>query len=284
MASKPKIRVSGKNISNLENYFLNTSINTVCKEANCPNIFECFNKSTATFMLLGDVCTRNCSYCNVKNESPKPINIDEPKKIAEAVNKLELSYVVLTQVSRDDLPDGGSGLIATTVKEIKNLNPTTKVEVLVSDLKGNKQSIEEIISSGVDVFGHNIETVKELYPIVRDKGDYQRSLDVLSIAKNIKPDIITKTGFMVGLGENDRQIKNLLSDLKKSRVDILTIGQYLRPSKKHLKVARFVSEDDFLKYKQIADIIGIAYTLASPLVRSSYQAEEAYSKIKNDLL
>lgn len=256
------------------------TLNTVCVEASCPNLGECYSHRTATFMVLGSVCTRNCGFCDVSTGRPLPPDPEEPVLIAKAAAQLNLKHAVVTQVTRDDLADGGSAHIAETIKQLRSYVPEATVEVLVSDLKGNKPDIDRVLAAEPDVFGHNIEMPKELYSLARQQGNYQRSLDVLRYAKESHPEILTKTGFMVGMGETDEQIKTLLQDLAANKVDILTIGQYLQPSKDHVELKEYVSPDKFNEMKLWAEEAGIPYTVSSPFVRSSYKASDAVKTLR----
>ncbi len=268
-----KIKIgSGNNFSKLRSILKNRKLHTICEEANCPNKAECFGNRTATFLILGDICTRKCGYCNVKTGRPKKVDLDEPKRVAEAVKELKLKYVVITSVTRDDLEDGGSGVFADTIKKIKK---KCKVEVLIPDFKGNMESIKKIINAKPNVIGHNIEVTKNLFNKVRKQGDYKLSLELL---KNIKKifGITTKSGFMVGLGEDYNEIIETIEDLRDAKVDILTIGQYLQPSKKNLKVEKYYKPKEFENLKKIAESIGFRNVIAGPLVRSSYHAKELF--------
>ncbi|MCX7760426.1 MAG: lipoyl synthase [Hydrogenothermaceae bacterium] len=255
------------------------NLHTVCEEANCPNIGECFSKKTATFMIMGDICTRNCPYCNVSHGKPLPLDSQEPIKIAQAVKTLGLKYIVITSVDRDDLPDGGASHFAEVVYRIRELGEDIKVEVLIPDFRGDEKALKTVIKSKPDVINHNIETVKELYKKVRPQGKYERSLNLLKSIKNIDSSIKTKSGFMVGLGETFNQIYQLLRDLKDVDVDIITIGQYLQPSKSHLPVEKYYSDEEFETLKKIAIELGFKEVFSGKLVRSSYHAGEIYSKL-----
>ncbi len=248
---------------------------TVCKEANCPNLGECYAKQTATFMILGEVCTRNCRFCNVNHGKPLPPDEDEPMNIAKAVKHLKLQHAVLTCCTRDDLNDGGAEHFSKTVKAIKAKNPKTTVETLISDMKLDFDALDCVINSGTDVFNHNMETVKELQKVVRPQADYYRSLAVIRYAKSKRPEMLVKTGFMVGMGETDKQIFCLMDHILATGCDILTIGQYLPPSQNHHKLDRYVTPDEFKHYKEVALEKGFKYVASSPLTRSSYQAKEA---------
>ena len=254
-------------------------LNTVCKAANCPNLGECYQKHTATFMILGDVCTRNCRFCNVTCGKPLPPDPDEPENVAQAAKKLGLRHVVLTCSTRDDLPDGGAEHFAKTVRAIRALCPGTTVETLTSDMKGSHEAADIVIAAHPDVLNLNIETVKELQKAVRPQAGYERTLGVLRYVKEKDPTILTKTGFMVGLGETDEQISVLMDDILATGCDILTIGQYLQPSEKHWKLDRYATPEDFARYKQLALSKGFRHVASAPLARSSYRAWEALEDV-----
>jgi lipoic acid synthetase len=253
-------------------------LHTVCQEACCPNIGECFSHRTATFMLMGDVCTRNCPYCAVAHGKVRPLDPDEPRRIAEAVAKLGLQHVVVTSVDRDDLPDGGAEHFAATARAIKDVLPATRVEVLVPDFQGLFASVETVVNSPVDIYNHNIETVPSLYRKARPGGQYQRSLDVLDHAKKFargrNRETLTKAGVMLGLGEERDELLQVMRDLREVRCDILTLGQYLRPSKDHLPVERYVTPEEFADLKREGLAMGYRHVESGPLVRSSYHAWE----------
>ncbi len=247
---------------------------TVCVEANCPNRYECFARKTATFMILGDTCTRNCRYCNIKKGIPRAVDEDEPERIAEAIRKLGLRYAVITCVTRDDLEDGGAEQFVKTVQEVRSSNPSCKIELLISDLGGDWVALKRIIDSGPDVLNHNIEAVKELFPSLRPRGNYDRSLELLRKAKELNPKIKTKSGFMLGFGEDEGQIMETIRDLKAADCDIITIGQYLRPSEEHFPMKKQYSLEEFKNIEMMAKELGIQTVVAGPLVRSSYRADE----------
>lgn len=249
-------------------------LNTVCDAARCPNKGECYAKNTATFLVLGDICTRNCRFCSVKSGIPEQPNSDEPKLIKEAVKELGLKYVVITMVTRDDLSDGGAEHIAEIINQLKLLETPPRVEVLISDLNGNFEALEKILQTKLDVLNHNLETVKELYSKVRSKADYKRSLSILEYSKKNYPHIRTKTGIMLGLGETEGQLKQLFKDLKAIDCDILTAGQYIQPTKEHIKVEKYLQEEEFTGLENLARAEGLKYLAFSPLVRSSYKAQE----------
>jgi lipoic acid synthetase len=251
-------------------------LHTVCQEACCPNIGECFSHRTATFMLMGDVCTRNCPYCAVAHGKVRPLDPDEPRRIAEAVARLGLDHVVVTSVDRDDLGDGGASHFATTAEAIKRLRPDARVEVLVPDFKGSFAAVETVIGSPVAIFNHNIETVPSLYRKARPGGNYRRSLEVLAYARHLGKTggraLLTKAGMMLGLGEEPAEIEGVLRDLRAAGCDILTLGQYLRPSRDHLPVERYVTPAEFAELKSAAMAMGFRHVESGPLVRSSYHA------------
>ena len=255
-------------------------LNTVCEEAMCPNISECWSSGTATFMLMGSVCTRACKFCSVDTGNPKGwLDQEEPLKTAKAVRTMGLKYVVLTSVNRDDLEDGGAEHYAQTVQAIKDLNPNTAVEALTPDFKGIKSSIDTIVNSGIEVFAQNLETVKRLTHPVRDtRAGYQQTLDVLYESKKINKEVLTKTSLILGLGETDEEIEQAMDDLIDHKVDILTLGQYLRPTLNHLPVERWVTPEEFEKYREIGISKGFLEVVSGPMVRSSYRAEQALQK------
>lgn len=246
-------------------------LNTVCDSAKCPNRGECYANNTATFMILGDNCTRNCGFCGINSLDPSPVNPDEPFLVASAVKELGLDYAVITSVTRDDLKDGGAWHFARIIREIKTLNPGIKVEVLTPDFKGDKKAVDIVLKACPDVFNHNIETVKRLYDTARPQADYQRTLDFLEYIKSVS-EIIVKTGFMVGLGEDFSEITKLLSDIKAAGCDIVTIGQYIQPTKACLEVKKYYTPEEFEDIRRIALKTGIKQVVAAPLVRSSYLA------------
>ena len=264
----------------IKNQVSEKRLNTVCEEAHCPNISECWSAGTATFMLMGSVCTRACKFCSVDTGNPKGwLDIDEPLNTAKAVQIMKLKYVVLTSVNRDDLPDGGAKHFADTVKLIKDLNPGTAVEALTPDFKGLPSSIDTIVNCGLEVFAQNIETVERLTHPVRDiRAGYQQTLDVLAESKKINPKVLTKTSLILGLGETDEEIEQTMDDLIANKVDILTIGQYLRPTLNHLPIERWVTPEEFEAYREIGLKKGFLEVVSGPMVRSSYRAERALEK------
>ena len=248
---------------------------TVCREARCPNLNECFNAGTATFMIMGDRCTRNCSFCAVDGDAqPAPLQDDEPQRIAQAVERMALKYAVVTSVTRDDLPDGGAEHFHSTVTAIKAANPSCLVEVLTPDFAGRKQSVQRVCAAGPAVYNHNLETVERLSPRIRSGADYSRSLQVLAWAGQQSPTIQTKSGLMVGLGETDDEVLQAMHDLRDVACDLLTIGQYLRPTAAHLPVARFVEPAVFADYERVGRELGFTAVAAGPFVRSSYHAAQ----------
>lgn len=248
-------------------------LNTVCENARCPNKNECYTKNTATFLIMGGNCTRNCRYCNISCAKPEPLDIEEPKHIAEAVKALGLKYAVITSVTRDDLPDGGAEHFANCIYEIRKICPDTKIEILTPDFKGDRNSLDLIIKAHPDVFNHNIEAVRDIFKAVRPQGDYNCSLEVLKYVKE-NSDILTKSGLIIGLGETFEQIEQTLIDLKNVGCDIVTIGQYIQPSKQHLEVAKYYTPEEYDELKALAQKAGIKNYQIGPLVRSSYRASE----------
>ncbi len=252
-------------------------LNTVCEAARCPNKSECYAKNTATFLIMGNNCTRNCRFCNINCAKPQELNPLEPNKVAKAVKDLNLNYAVITSVTRDDLPDGGAEHFSKVIYEIKNLTPDVKVEVLTPDFKGNKNSINTVIKAKPDVFNHNIETVPSLYKTARPQADYKRSLEFLEYIKKTS-DILTKTGLMVGLGETKEELIKVFEDLVKINCDIVTIGQYIQPTKQHLPVKKYYEPKEYDELALIAKQLGIKHTFFSPLTRSSYKAFDVFNE------
>lgn len=245
-------------------------LHTVCQEAFCPNIADCFSRGTATFMILGDTCTRNCAYCSVTHGVPQPLDENEPERVARAVREMSLDYVVITSVTRDDLDDGGAEIFARTVLEIRKPCPSCKIEVLIPDFQGNEESLRKVLDAGSHIINHNLEVVRRLYPIARAQGDYDRSLDVLRKINGVT----TKSGLMIGLGETNGEVFETLGDLYDAGVEIVTIGQYLQPSREHLPVEKYYTPKDFEHFKNVAYDIGFRHVESGPLVRSSYHAQE----------
>ncbi|MBX7145907.1 MAG: lipoyl synthase [Alphaproteobacteria bacterium] len=256
------------------------NLHTVCEEAACPNIGECWKQKHATFMILGSVCTRACAFCNVATGKPDQLDPHEPEHVAIAVQKLELNHVVITSVDRDDLDDGGAGHFAQVIKEIRKLNPKTTIEVLTPDFLRKEKAVEKIVEAKPDVFNHNLETVPRLYPKIRPGARYFNSLQVLAKVKQLDSTLFTKSGLMVGLGEEKEEIYQVMDDLRIADVDFLTIGQYLQPTPKHAPIDQFVTPDEFLSYQQMAYGKGFLMVSASPLTRSSHHAGEDFLKLK----
>jgi lipoic acid synthetase len=269
----------GENYRRLKTLLADSNLHTVCQEANCPNINHCFENKTATFLILGNICTRGCRFCDVKRGTPLPTDSDEPQRVAKAVKRLRLEYAVITSVTRDDLSDGGASLFAQTIREIRTLIPDCKVEVLIPDFSGSFESLKMVLDVKPDVLNHNLETVKRIYPNVRKGADYQRSLNLLRIAKNYDQNLITKSGIMIGLGESWEEIIELMRDLRNVNCDLLTIGQYLSPSKQHLPVLKYYHPDEFAELKKIGERIGFLHVESGPLVRSSYQAHKQMKNV-----
>ncbi|NUM55324.1 MAG: lipoyl synthase [Candidatus Hydrogenedentes bacterium] len=250
-------------------------LHTVCQSARCPNMAECWQKRTATLMILGNSCTRNCRYCSVPSGKPEPVEADEPRRVAEAIRKMGLRHAVITSVTRDDLPDGGAAHIANTVEAIRGLNRNTTIEVLVPDFLGNRAAVETVLASRPDVFGHNIETVERLYPTVRGKRcTYRTALEVLRVASEWEPRVIVKSALMAGHGETEDEIRQTLHDLCDAGCEAVCIGQYLRPTLKQREVEAFVTPEKFKEYEEYAYAIGFGFAVAGPFVRSSYRSEE----------
>lgn len=272
----------GQNYRRIKSLLGRLDLHTVCEEANCPNISHCFEQGTATFLISGDVCTRGCKFCDVKRGVPSPVDEEEPKRVADAVRELGLSYAVITSVTRDDLPDGGAGIFAATVDAIKRSVPDCQVEVLIPDFGGSVDSLKAVLDAKPDVLNHNLETVERLYPTVRRGADYRRSLDLLSNARRMNGRVTSKSGIMVGLGERWDEIVILLGDLRKADCQLLTIGQYLNPSEDHLPIEKFYHPDEFVKLKRIGEEMGFAHVESGPLVRSSYHAKEQATYTKEE--
>lgn len=263
---------TGDNYADVKTLMRRQNLHTVCEEAKCPNIAECWNHRTATFMILGDTCTRSCGFCNVKLGIPNKLDLEEPKRVAESVQELDLRHVVITSVNRDELEDGGASIFSETVRLIRQNMPETTIEILIPDFKGSEASYDIIMQNPPDILNHNLETVPRLYPVVRPQAKYQRSLELIGWFK--QKGLKTKSGIMVGIGENQDEILSLMQDLVAAGCNILTIGQYLQPTKVHLPVDRFVSPDEFSFYKVEGLKMGFKIVESSPLVRSSYHADE----------
>jgi lipoic acid synthetase len=265
----------GENYRELKQLVTDLKLHTVCESAACPNIGECWNRRTATFMILGNVCTRRCGFCAVQKGAPLEIDYDEPRRVAEACATLGLRYAVITSVNRDDRKDGGAELFALTIRAIRDRTPGCRVEVLVPDFQGSEAAMEIVMEAAPDVLNHNIETVPRLYRQVRLGARYERSLEMLAYAKQLRPNIPTKSGLMLGLGETNAEVLSVMRDLHAHNVDILTLGQYLRPSQKHLPILRYVPVEEFAELRREGIAMGFAHVEAGPLVRSSYHADGA---------
>ena len=276
-----KVQASwGENYRRIKSLLAQSNLHTVCQEANCPNISHCFEEGTATFLILGNVCTRGCTFCDLRSGVPLPVDEDEPERVAETVKKLNLNYAVITSVTRDDLDDGGASIFALTINEIKSSIPGCKVEVLIPDFGGSLESLKTVLKAKPDVLNHNMETVQRLYPQVRKGADYRRSLDLLRNVKEVDKSMVTKSGVMLGLGESLGEIVELIRDLRNVDCNLLTIGQYLSPSNEHLPIAKFYHPDKFVELKVVGEEMGFAHVESGPLVRSSYHAKEQVKYIK----
>ncbi len=268
-----KVRIpSGENYSRLKNIMQEHDLHTVCEEARCPNVAECWNSGTATFMILGDTCTRSCGFCAVKTGRPTFLDTEEPERVADAARLMDLRHLVITSVNRDELPDGGASVFAETIRATRRANPKTRIEVLIPDFKGKDESLKLIFDARPDILNHNTETVPSMYRLVRPQAKYQWSLKVLRRAK--EEGFITKTGIMLGLGESREELMRVMTDLVEIKVDILTLGQYLQPSPNHLPVFRFLHPDEFKELHDIGMDMGFRNVESGPLVRSSYHAEQ----------
>jgi lipoic acid synthetase len=265
----------GENYLRLKQLMRSQSLHTVCEEAGCPNIGECWEAGTATFMILGDVCTRACKYCGVAHGMPTELDLDEPRRVAESVAAMDLEHVVITSVNRDELPDGGAGIYADTIRSIRQARPGCQVEVLIPDFKGDEDALRVVVDAKPEILGHNLETVDRLHPDVRPGGRYWRSISFLGAVKKMDPTMLTKTGIILGMGEEPQEIRQAMADLREASVDILTLGQYLRPSAQHIPVARWVTPAEFADWKRIGEgEYGFRHVESGPLVRSSYHAKE----------
>ncbi|MDJ0622097.1 MAG: lipoyl synthase [Desulfocapsaceae bacterium] len=270
---------SGPQYEEVRALLKNNCLTTVCQEAQCPNQFECYSRGTATFMILGEKCTRNCMFCAVDHGPDGAPDLDEPERVAQAVKTMGLQYSVITSVTRDDLEDGGASLFAATVKAIRRQSPDTLVEILIPDLQGNWDALQTIVTAAPDVLNHNVETISRLYPTVRPQAVYHRSLELLAMVKRFDAKMITKSGIMLGLGESMEEILEVMDDLLAANCDILTLGQYLQPSKKHLAVNEFIHPENFAELKKIALTKGFIGVASGPSVRSSYEAGKLYRTV-----
>lgn len=282
MAVKPDwLRVKApqwQRVGNVKSILQDLALNTVCEEASCPNIGECFNAGTATFLIMGPACTRACPYCDIDFEK-KPVALDptEPERLAQAVQRLRLNHVVITSVNRDDLPDGGASQFAACIAAVRRLSPGTTIEVLIPDLCGNWQALETILAAQPEVLNHNTETIPRLYRRVRPQGDYERTLELMRRTRQLAPTVYTKSGIMAGLGETDAEVRQVMADLRTVDCDILTIGQYLQPTPKHLAVEAFVTPAQFDAWREAGEAMGFLQVVSSPLTRSSYHAGQVRS-------
>lgn len=268
-----KVRLSqGPDYREIRQTMDRLGLHTICEEARCPNVWECWNNRTATFLILGDICTRRCHYCAVTTGRPLELDREEPLRVAEAVQALGLRHAVITSVNRDELPDGGAAIFAETIRHIRRLIPTCAVEVLIPDFEGNEEALASVVAERPDILNHNIETVSRLFPSIRPQGKYARSIELLDRAKRLGAR--TKSGLIVGMGETTEEIREVMQDLRTAQCDILTLGQYLQPSKDHLPVARFYHPDEFVAFKTEGLALGFSHVESGPLVRSSYHAEQ----------
>ena len=271
----------GPNYLRLKKMMRSGALHTVCEEAGCPNMGECWEAGTATFMILGDVCTRACKYCGVAHGMPTGLDTDEPRRVAESVAELQLEHVVITSVNRDELPDGGAGIYAETIRRIHDRVPGCSVEVLIPDFKGDEDALRLVVDAKPEILGHNLETVERLHPDVRPGGRYWRSISFLGAVKRMDPGMLTKTGIILGMGEEGPEIRQAMADLREAAVDILTLGQYLRPSPMHIPVARWVTPEEFADWKRVGeDELGFKHVESGPLVRSSYHAKEQAREVE----
>ncbi len=262
----------GENYTRLKSVMREHNLHTVCEEARCPNVAECWGQGTATFMILGDICTRACGFCAVTTGLPTTLDLAEPSRVAAAVKAMGLRHVVITSVNRDELPDGGATLFARTIEAVRRDNPDTTIEVLIPDFKGSKAALEAVLAARPQILNHNIETVPRLYKRVRPGANYSQSIELLQRTKTLSPGVVSKTGIMVGLGEDFDEIVDVMKELVPARVEVFTIGQYLQPTKKHLAVERFYHPDEFRELKRVGEATGFRHVESGPLVRSSYHA------------
>jgi lipoic acid synthetase len=280
-----KVRVhEGEDYRELKELVRSQRLHTVCEEAQCPNIYDCWSRRTATFMILGDVCTRACRFCAVTSGRPTELDIGEPVRVAESIAQLGLRHAVITSVDRDDLRDGGAEIFARTIRAVRRRSPGTSIEVLTPDFQGDHQAIRTVVEAQPDIFNHNTETVPRLYPAIRPKAVYENSLALLRYVKELAPQMVTKSGVMVGLGETRDELLEVFQNMRRHSIEVLTIGQYLRPSKKHAEVARFYRPEEFTELKEAAQAMGFAHVESGPLVRSSYHADEQIPAGRTGLL
>ena len=273
-----KVRMpGGPRYIELKNLMRDSELHTVCEEAHCPNIGSCWERGTATFMILGDICTRACAYCAVTTGRPGTLDLQEPARLAETALRMGLRYAVITSVNRDDLPDGGAFMFAQCIAQVRKRLPDCKIEVLIPDFQGDRRALETVMEARPDTLNHNIETVRRIFHRVRPKGDFDQSLELLAQAKTIAPDAVTKSGMMVGLGETWGEIIDNMRELRSAGCDLLTIGQYLRPSEKHIALARWYTPEEFEELKREGEALGFRHVASGPLVRSSYHADEQHA-------
>ena len=291
IAAKPrlpewlKVRAPGSpRYIELKQVMRSQSLHTVCEEAHCPNIGECWQLGTATFMILGDICTRACRYCAVTTGKPAGIDLGEPARLADTVQSMNLSYCVITSVNRDDLADGGAFIFASCIKKIRERAPGCKVEVLIPDFEGSWTALQKVVDTKPEVLNHNIESSKRVFPKVRPRGDYQLSLDLLAKAKEMDQAIVTKSGIILGMGEETEEVLETMRDLRGVDCDLLTIGQYLRPSSKHLPIDRFYHPDEFAELGKAGEAMGFKHVASGPLVRSSYHADQQHSAAQSHMV
>lgn len=268
---------AGENYQRIDRYHRQQGLNSVCRSAACPNQGECWSKGTATFMILGNNCSRHCQFCNVTSDKPTPPDQQEPEKVAKAIAELKLKHAVITSVTRDDLSDGGADHFVQLVKQIRHHASDCRIELLIPDLQGNWSALENIVAAVPDIIGHNVETVPRLYSEVRPEANYQRSLDLISIVKELSGAVVTKSGLMLGMGESEEEILQVMENLRAHGCQILTLGQYLAPTQKHYPVQRYVTPDEFHRFAVLGRDIGFEHVESGPLVRSSYHAEEQFS-------
>ena len=277
------IKVKGPNekcLSDMKKLLDSFHLHTVCESAICPNVGTCFSKGTATFMILGDYCTRDCGFCSVKHGTPLPVDPEEPLHVAQAAKTLHLKHVVITSVTRDDLPDGGAQQFADTIRQINKLLPEATTDVLIPDVRGVKENLKIVVEAKPDILAHNLETVPSLYKTARQYSHYETSLNILKWTKELNSDIYTKSGIMVGLGETKEEVLKTMEDLQRVKCDFLTIGQYLRPTPQNIEVVEYIHPDIFAQYKEEGEKLGFRYVASAPFVRSSFHAEEALESIR----
>lgn len=270
----------GDRYRRLKGLMRDLGLNSVCEEAHCPNIGECWESGTATFLIMGDKCTRNCPYCAIAHGRPEELDEDEPRRVAEMIEALALRHVVITSVDRDDLPDGGARIFASVIEEIRLRLPECSIEVLTPDFQGDEKAIATVVAARPDIFNHNMETVRRLHRSARPGGRYDRSLDVLRTAKRLDPGLLIKTGIMLGLGEVESDVREFLQDARNAGVQILTLGQYLRPSERHMAIDRYVTPGEFAAWKRYGEGLGFLHVESGPLVRSSYHAREQVEELR----